>query len=199
MLESVCPHQVPNSIWAADFDATLLKYEAGYHRVEQWEVSLGWISKGILFLFLIKEALLVFAVGIRLYFSTGAHVIDFVITAVAFGLEIGFFVSKQYGSNSQAATLTHLIVVLLVWRVVRLLHGLLETAFAVQNHDTEQHNTEQLQRSAVQLKRAVSSLEQRVRELEQAAAQAGAPRVWHHEQLVLVMRAFQQSINEGRC
>ncbi len=199
MLESVCPHQVPNSSWAADFDVTLLKYEAGYHRVEQWEVSLGWISKGILFLFLIKEALLVFAVGIRLYFSTGAHVIDFVITAVAFGLEIGFFVSKQFGSHSQAATLTHLIVVLLVWRVVRLLHGLLETAFAVQNHDTELINTEQLQHSAVQLKRAVSSLQQRVRELEEAAAQAGTPRVWHHAQLVLVMRAFQQSINEGRC
>jgi hypothetical protein len=118
MLESVCPHQKPLSDWTSNLDATYVKYDKAYHLVHDWETALGWTSKAILFLFLIKEALLIFAVGFRSYFTKGPHIIDFLITAIAFALEMGFFLSKQYSDNTQAATLTHLITVLLVWRVV---------------------------------------------------------------------------------
>jgi hypothetical protein len=119
MLESVCPHQNPLSEWTSDLNATFIKYDKAYHSVHDWETALGWTSKSILFLFLLKEALLIFAVGIKSYFTKGPHIIDFGITAVAFGLEMGFFISKQYSNSNQAATLTHLITVLLIWRVVR--------------------------------------------------------------------------------
>ncbi len=94
-------------------------YENAYLAVHEWETALGWTSKSILFLFLLKEALLIFAVGMKNYFTKAPHLIDFSITLVAFGLEMGFFLSKQYDNSSQAATLTHLITVLLIWRVVR--------------------------------------------------------------------------------
>jgi hypothetical protein len=119
MLESVCPHQKPLSDWSSNLDATYSKYDKAYHLVHDWETALGWTSKAILFLFLMKEALLIFAVGVKSYFTKGPHLIDFFITAIAFALEMGFFLSKQYSDSTQAATLTHLITILLVWRVVR--------------------------------------------------------------------------------
>ena len=115
MLESVCPHPKDKSDWETNFDATYVKYTKGYHVVHDWETALGWISKSILFLFLLKEALLIFAVGIKHYFKKGPHLIDFFITIIAFALEMGFFLSKQYSDNVQAATLTHLITILLIW------------------------------------------------------------------------------------
>ena len=121
MLESVCPHQKDVSYWKKDFNATYAVYDKAYHIVHEWETALGWISKAILLLFLIKEALLIFAVGIKNYFTKGPHLIDFFITIVAFSLEMGFFLSKQYSHSTQAATLTHLITILLIWRVVRAL------------------------------------------------------------------------------
>ena len=119
MLESVCPHQKELSYWKKDLMKTYATYEKAYLVVHDWETALGWTSKAILFLFLVKEALLIFAVGIKNYFTKAPHLIDFFITVVAFALEMGFFLSKQYDNNAQAATLTHLITVLLIWRVVR--------------------------------------------------------------------------------
>jgi hypothetical protein len=135
VLESVCPHQKPISDWTSDLHATYTKYDKAYHLVHDWETALGWTSKAILFLFLIKEALLIFAVGIKAYFTKGPHLIDFFITAIAFALEMGFFLSKQYSDNTQAATLTHLITILLVWRVVcPLPHSQLQHHFLASIH-----------------------------------------------------------------
>jgi hypothetical protein len=168
-----------------------------------------------------KEALLIFAVGIGAYFTKGPHLIDFFITAVAFGLEMGFFLSKQYSNNSQAATLTHLITILLVWRVVRaplqpalalfllnsctqvrLLHGLMETTMAVQNHDAALHEKEMLETDLDNATRMVHDLQDRVRQLEIAFESchlpAGAPKTtarspsdWSPNELKLVEHAFR--------
>jgi hypothetical protein len=201
------------------------RYDKSYHVVHDWETALGWTSKSILFLFLLKEALLIFAVGIKPYFTKGPHIIDFCITAVAFALEMGFFLSKQYSNNSQAATLTHLITVLLVWRVVRhstaspslilphcsvnscnqlrLLHGLLETTMAVQNHDAALSEKEQLELMLQKSKTVLNNLEDRVRQLEtavvfQLAAEGRGPRaearrVWSVDDLQLIQQLFENS------
>ncbi len=219
MLESVCPHQKDVSYWKKDFNATYAQYNKDYHVLHDWETALGWISKAILFMFLVKEALLIFAVGIKNYFTKGPHLIDFFITIVAFSLEMGFFLSKQYSNSTQAATLTHLITVLLIWRVVRcltphahnnlsalflhsleqirLLHGMMETTMAVQNHDAALDEKQQLELKYSQAKMMVANLQERVRALEVTARFQDAPgskhMTWSRQALSQVQLAFEHS------
>jgi hypothetical protein len=188
MLTSVCPKEQHSQAFCLD-DALFHTYEKEYHNVEKWEAALGWISKCILLLFLLKELLLIFALCPRAYFSTPAHVLDFFITIVALALELGFSIINQ---ASAAATLSNLVIVLLVWRVLRLLHGLLETSLAVRDDGMAQQLKDS-RLSVDALNQLLHSLQQRVRQLELEAAAAAAPRVWQRGELLSIQIAFQQS------
>eukprot|EP00949_MAST-11_sp_MAST-11-sp1_P003267 g3267.t1 len=80
-----------------------------------WEYTLHYISVSILFLFAFQIFLLFVSYGLR-FFRNPFFVLDAIIIGGAIVLEVGFHVSEGA-----------LLVLLLSWRVVRIIHGLVTT------------------------------------------------------------------------
>jgi len=96
----------------ADFNEyhhSLVEQEHLFHNVETVLFS---ISIGILCLLLLQQFALMYALGFK-YFTKTAYVVDFIVITTAMMLEL--FVSATSGG---------FVIVLAVWRAVRLLHGI---------------------------------------------------------------------------
>jgi len=131
----VCPAQQHLSDWtalssapdaAAVFAPVFDKYEHSFEHVHDWSIALSSISRTILSLLLLKELLIVFAIGVKRYFKTGPHVIDFVIIVVAWSLELYYFVEERQINQSFKDGRPLLFMIVIAWRVVRMVHILLE-------------------------------------------------------------------------
>ncbi len=94
--------------------------------MHDWSLALSSISRTILSLLLLKELLIVFAVGVNRYFKTGPHVIDFIIVVVAWSLELYYFVNERQINQSFKDGRPLLFMIVIAWRVVRMVHILLE-------------------------------------------------------------------------
>jgi len=86
-------------------------------RVEHWEAGLHWTSIAIVIALLTQQALLFLSYGL-VHFTKLFNCLDLVILVVALGLELGL-----HGDDAPG-----IIVVVLGWRVVRVVHGFLATA-----------------------------------------------------------------------
>ncbi len=126
----MCPSQQTLEDWItlannpaapAILDPVFKFYKQRYSNLHNWEFALANTSRAILSLLVLKELAIVFAVGFSRYFKTGPHVIDFVITVVAWSLELNFAINEKFIDGNSA-----MLFVLLAWRVLRLLHILLE-------------------------------------------------------------------------
>lgn len=141
MLREVCPAPdggYPRGSWQ-------------YTRINHWGEGISWISRSILLLLLLHQVGLMVAYGC-LYWQKVAYVIDFAIVATALGLEMthlsieiqqhaGHRRALQWGEAPRSDSshsghsavsppddATNLIIVLLVWRVLRVVHGITVTS-----------------------------------------------------------------------
>lgn len=87
------------------------------HSVERWELALHWTSLAIVILLLLQQAALLVAYGVA-HLKKIFNVLDICVLLVALGLELGL-----HGNDAPG-----IIVLLLFWRVVRVIHGFLATA-----------------------------------------------------------------------
>jgi hypothetical protein len=116
MLVHVCPAPAPESPGAA--------------RVEAWDAGLGWVSRAIVIALLAYTLLLLVAFGLS-FFTKWAYVLDLAVLTTALALELQH-VDREHGGGDE----TGLIAVLLSWRVIRILHGVVATA---ESQDSEFH------------------------------------------------------------
>ena len=114
-----------------------------YQRINGWGEGLSWASRSILLLLLAHQLGLMAAFG-RLYFLKVAYVIDLIIVSVALALETAHLVQEQQHGGSHRRALspaedhgseggvpdeaTNLVIVLLVWRILRVVHGFTVTS-----------------------------------------------------------------------
>ena len=143
----------------------------GMHRMESWAFALSWTSRALVFFLFAREIMLLFMKGID-YFRSIGHVADMIILTVAMGLEIGMLVEEQKKKNQSthsslekdtgAEEAGNIIVVLLAWRVVRVLHGLYLTA-----EDAERTLDET---QVEELRAYIKQLEDRVKELSPSSS-----------------------------
>jgi hypothetical protein len=128
MLSAVCPKEPALSTWnlgCATSSSVLLAREKlmhDYDLLEHWQRALSSIGLSLLSLLVLKELLLIFAVGFINFFSTGPHLIEFTVVITAFSLELYMFVHETQGA---AVSITSSF--LLAWRALRLCHGFIET------------------------------------------------------------------------
>lgn len=87
------------------------------HSVERWELALHWTSLAIVIVLLLQQLALLIAYGLA-HLKKIFNVLDICVLLVALGLELGL-----HGNDAPGV-----IVVLLFWRVVRVIHGGLATA-----------------------------------------------------------------------
>jgi len=145
-----------------------------YQRLHVWGESLAWISRSILFILLIHQLALIACFGCS-YFKKLAYVIDLAIVAVALALEMTHLALEIQEENSHSSGAgghdehhetsahtgpedgTNLIIVLLVWRIVRVIHGFTVTA--------EAHTEDSELREA---KATISELEKELAKLRKA-------------------------------
>jgi len=182
MLRDVCPGAPAGS--------------PGAQTVSDWSVGLAWTSRSLLFFLLIHQVLLLFAVGPHVFASHAGYVVDLLIVVVALVLEmthLGLELAEEqreaaaaaaagahddghgghgaHGEGTQYGGALHddaggLLIVLLAWRVVRIVHGFVVTAEA---HADDSENKE--------LRARVAELEAqlaRVAQLQAADGKAGA-------------------------
>jgi len=139
---------------------------ADEERLHEWGEGLSWASRSILFVLLLHLVALMAAFGAA-FFKKAAYVIDLLIVCVALGLEMAHLAlelraeashggggASHLGAESEGA---HdipaglagdggaLIIVLLCWRVVRIIHGFAVTGAA---HTDEQELNEAKERIA---------------------------------------------------
>jgi len=138
---------------------------SGRHRMESWQEGLAWTSRGLVFILFAREVLLAIIKGYE-YFKSLGHIADLVILTVAVGLEIGMLVEEGNKANQSKDHLDKeagvqeagsILVILLAWRVVRVLHGLYLTAEDAENELDEAEVKE--------LRTYIKDLEERVKEL----------------------------------
>ncbi len=116
-----------------------------YMRVLHWGEGLSWTSRSILLLLLLHQVGLMVAYGAA-YFKKWAYVIDLLIVAVALGLEMAHLAeelqhkgghrralspaegSKDSSWQGTPEEASNLIIVLLTWRIVRVVHGFAVTS-----------------------------------------------------------------------
>ena len=139
MLRNVCPAPPSGTPDAA--------------RLHHWGEGLSWSSRSILFVLLAHQLLLMLAFGCQ-FFKKAAYVLDLVIVCVALGLEMAHLALELaeaaahgagghgnddgHGHSHDAPAATEglmgdggtLIIVLLCWRVVRIVHGFAVTGAA---------------------------------------------------------------------
>ncbi len=96
----------------SDFNSYHSKLVDQEHLVHNVETGLFSISISILCLLLLQQFALMYALGFK-YFTKTAYVVDFIVITTAMLLEL--FVSATSGG---------FVIVLAVWRAVRLLHGI---------------------------------------------------------------------------
>jgi len=151
MLRDVCVEPQENDI-------------SGINRMESWINGLAWTSRGLVFILFAREVLLAIMKGLE-YFKSVGHIVDLVILSVAIGLEISMLVEENRANQSKdnlekdasVQEAGSILVVLLAWRVVRVLHGIYLTA-----EDAEKS----LDDSEVKELRAyIKDLEDRIKEL----------------------------------
>ena len=151
-----------------------------YYRVRRWGEGLSWTSRSILLLLLLHQGGLMVAYGCS-YFKKFAYVVDLLIVAVALGLEMAHLAEEvQHGGSHRMRALaapaaaddhhddtpdeaSNLIIVLLAWRVVRVLHG-----FAITSLE-HADNAEVLE-----LQDKVSELEAELRRLRGGGSEGGS-------------------------
>jgi hypothetical protein len=133
--------------------------------MESWQEGLAWTSRGLVFILFAREVLLAIIKGYE-YFKSLGHIADLVILTVAVGLEIGMLVEEGNKANQSKDHLDKeagvqeagsILVILLAWRVVRVLHGLYLTAEDAENELDEAEVKE--------LRTYIKDLEERVKEL----------------------------------
>ena len=145
-------------------------------RLHHWGEGLSWASRSILFILLLHLLALMVAFG-GAFWRKWAYVVDLVIVCVALGLEMAHLhmelVEQRHGGGGAShladpspAEDPHdipaglagdggaLIIVLLCWRVVRILHGFAVTGAA---HTDEQELSEAKERIAA-LEKEIAAL-----------------------------------------
>ena len=166
MLRDVCP--IPDA--GASGDGLL----------RTWEDALSWISRALLLVLLLHQLVLIVAFG-RSFFRKLTYALDLLIVCVALALEAAHLSIEMkhagdavgahdagHGDHDAASDKAHgpddasaIIVVLLSWRVVRVIHGFLMTATAHAHDDSEHRDA----RTRVELKDALLRVETLEREL----------------------------------
>jgi hypothetical protein len=136
-------------------------------RLHRWGEGLSWASRSILFILLLHLLALMVAFG-GAFWRKWAYVVDLVIVCVALGLEMAHLHMELLEEQRHGGGASHLadpakaadadgipaalagdggalIVVLLCWRVVRIIHGFAVTGAA---HTDEQELSEAKERIA---------------------------------------------------
>lgn len=165
---------------------------SGVSGLYAWEDALSWVSRSILFALLVHQGVLILAFG-RSFFQKWTYAVDFVIVVVALVLEmthLGMELSHKgdavgahdagHGDHDKASGGAHgpddassIIIVLLSWRVVRVIHGFLLTAEAHADDGRELNEA----RARVDLREAharIEALEKEVGALRAASAGGAA-------------------------
>ena len=150
MLREVCP-----AVTSTDFNATSWDVEV----LNTTHIALGWISRAVLFVLLTEAMLVAISAGKR-FFKSWVKISDVVIVAVAIAVEFAHFaLSKQGKSGAPLAALWTnstnlattnstnlmqiaettsaegaLLIFLLVWRIVRMLHGVFNVVRSIRKH-----------------------------------------------------------------
>ncbi len=149
MLREVCP-----AVISTDFTAT----SSDVARLSTTHTALSWVSRAILFV-LLGEAMLVAICARMRFFRSWSKVSDVLIVAVAIAVEFAHYAlaaqnkggvplaslwtnSTILASNSTGFTRIAgttsaegaLLIFLLVWRIVRIIHGVLSVARSIRKH-----------------------------------------------------------------
>jgi len=128
--------------------------------LRSWEEGLSWTSRSILFILLIHQLLLIYGFGLH-YFKKLAYLIDLGIVGVAIALEMAQLALelKNGGAHRRLGPITdddahedhhelegedigRLVVVLLVWRILRIIHGFVLTNATIADEDHEKELSE---------------------------------------------------------
>lgn len=118
-------------------------------RLHNWGKGLSWASLSMLFLLLAHQLGLMLAFGLA-FFQKWAYVVDFLIVAVALSLEFAHMAEEAAGGHHRRLSepahseshgdgvpeVSNLIIVLLVWRILRVIHGF--TMSALEHADDQE-------------------------------------------------------------
>jgi len=88
----------------------------GNQRLHNAERILGYVSLGILSIFIIEHVLMMIGIGVRKFMSHVFYVVDFLVVIVSFVLEIVFQNNPEGG----------LLIIARLWRFARIFHGFYE-------------------------------------------------------------------------
>ncbi len=93
------------------------------------ELVLHWLSVGILSFFMLQMILFMILYG-RSFWKNVFYVVDFVVIFASLALEVTVFETRKYlGTVGDVASIiTGLLILVLVWRFVRVGHGIFVTA-----------------------------------------------------------------------
>lgn len=92
-----------------------------------WVKALGWVSKSVLLVLLAQQLVLFGCFGFA-YLRKLPYVVDLAVCCVAVGLEFGALAREAHGKEEGNSAASSLVIVLLTWRVVRIVHGFAVTA-----------------------------------------------------------------------
>ena len=121
--------------------------------LQRWETGLSWSSRGIVIALLVHNLALAVFEGPYNYLHQPLHVADTIILVAALALELALQSDESEGG---------LVAVLLCWRLLRLVHGLVSAG------EGEHEDVEAARSEAARLSRLVDDLTARL-----AAAQRG--------------------------
>ena len=143
-------------------------------RLYVWGEGLAWFSRVVLFILLLHLALLIFSFG-AVFFKKFVYVVDLVVVLVALGLEmahLGLEFAAEASGDPHLESKYHeavpaglagdggtLIVILLCWRVIRIVHGFY---FAGTAH-TDEQELEEANEQIEALAKRVAEVHQSVR------------------------------------
>lgn len=95
--------------------------------------ALDGISLGILCIFMVENIALVIILGIDKFIRNYLYVIDFVVVAASLALEIALMMMRE----DRLATMAGVLVIVRLWRFVRLGHGLVSTTVEIEDEKVE--------------------------------------------------------------
>ena len=127
--------------------------------VAGWEAGLSWASRGIVIALLLHNLVLAACEGPCAYVHQPLHVADTVILVAALALELALKSDESEGG---------LVAVLLCWRLVRLVHGLVSAG------EAEHSDVEAVRSEAARLSRLVEDLTARLATAQRAGDKLGA-------------------------
>ena len=157
MVREVCP--VPNGGYA------LGSWQAD--RLHHWREGLAWASRAMLLLLLAHQIGLIICFGLK-FFKKWVYCIDLIIVGVALGLEFAHLAEELDGDHhgDVAPEASNLIIVLLVWRVLRVVHGFGTSVLERAEEDNE----------IMEAEKKIKALELELEKYRKAGAGAGAIR-----------------------